>query len=494
MTGHVKMSEGWGEITQIPVKDDEGFVGIESGWFKADTGWVRIWSGGALIEFLGYPYPIPVASGWQYSTDGKTWTNVEADGDINTSGTFTGYVKAKGELSLNGYASVEEEIRTTLRKNGSSLSVSRYTPTSFVNGGKGYVCGGYQDGGPSKVVDVYSSSGTRTTGTELSYHSAYLTSFANGSKGYVCGGYTSTSYDQDTEESYFYYYLGMDVYDSSGTKTTGTSLSSSRHNLTSFVNNSKGYVCGGYNNNGTSSVVDVYNSSGTRTTGNSLSVARSSPTSFVNNSKGYVCGGSASDPSSVVDVYSSSGTRTTGTSLSTGRWGLTSFVNGSKGYVCGGYNGGTKSTVDVYDSSGNRTTGTPLSVARYYLTSFTNDGQSYVCGGYSGSVVSVVDIYDSSGNRTTGIPLNSARDLSTSFVNNSMGYVCGGYNAGTEYSTVDVYYDTYDTIYSTNIPITEGSTYTLNGESGTAEVSEVLTFDTKVTGTIKYKKGSIPSS
>ena len=82
----------------------------------------------------------------------------------------------------------------------------------------------------------------------------------------------------------------------------------------------------------------------------------------------------------------------------------------------------------------------------------------------------------------------------TSFANGNKGYVCGGYDTNdgiNHYSTVDVYYDTYETLYSAKIPITEGSTYTLNGESGTADVSKVLMFDSKVTGTIEYKKGEL---
>ena len=159
------------------------------------------------------------------------------------------------------------------------------------------------------------------------------------------------------------------------------------------------------------------------------------------------------------------------------------------------------SSVNIFDSSGNRTTGTELSVARINLTSFVNNSKGYVCGGYGdynsasgGYYKFTVDIYDIFGNRTTGTSLSQARHKLTSFANGGKGYVCGGYgNTGEMYnSTVDIYYDEEDIpTYSSDVPITEGTSYTLNGTSGIAETSEVLHFDNKVTGTVKYKDGDL---
>ncbi len=78
----------------------------------------------------------------------------------------------------------------------------------------------------------------------------------------------------------------------------------------------------------------------------------------------------------------------------------------------------------------------------------------------------------------------------TSFVNGRRGYLCGGSN-GSRLSTVDIYYDTYETTYSANIPITEGSVFNLNNQSGTATESTIMSFDEKVTGTVKYKAGAV---
>ena len=158
------------------------------------------------------------------------------------------------------------------------------------------------------------------------------------------------------------------------------------------------------------------------------------------------------------------------------------------------------SSVNIFDLSGNRTTGTELSVARNNLTSFVNNSKGYVCGGYGdynsasgGNYKFTVDIYDKFGNRTTGTSLSQARHKLTSFANGGKGYVCGGYgNTGEIYnSTVDIYYDEEIPYPIAKISITEGTSYTLNGTSGIAETSEVLHFDNKVTGTIKYKNGDL---
>ena len=489
MTLSMKLGGAWKEAQSLHVKINGEWKDVATLYSKKDGAWITVYSSGALIEFLDYPYPIPVAKGWKYSTDGSTWTNVVADGEINTSGTFTGFVKANCAITLNEYYTEYIPEQIGVRIDGEALSVAREYPTSFVNNSKGYVCGGRNNSNWGLAVDVYDSSGVRSSGTDLSVARSHSTSFANGSKGYVCGG-----------EDYSNYLSTVDVYDSSGNRTTGTSLSVGRYGSTSFANAGYGYVCGGMaSGSNNKSTVDKYDSSGTRTTGTPMSVARGLMTSFVNGSKGYICGGANKNLLNVVDVYDSSGNRTTGTSLSVARNYFTSFVNGNNGYVCGGRisDGYPCDIVDVYDSSGNRTTGTSISVTRDKLTSFATDYNGYVCGGcstYSGLEGSaVVDIYDSSGNRTTGTSLSVSKYNLTSFVNVGRGYVCGGYENTSFRSTVDVYYDIQEVLY-TKLPITEGSTYTLNGKSGVADVSKVMEFDSKVSGTIKYKAGDMSPS
>ena len=342
MALNANVASTWKELTAHGRAD--AWKDIVEGFQNVEGVWTVIYSSGALIGFSDYPYPIPVMAGWQYRVgDTGDWVKVTENGEINSSGTFTGVVKATSVLTLNEWYSEEgvEIGEENLRMDGTPLSKGRDSLTSFVNGGRGYVCGGGRE--------------------------------SSGGSGTVFGETV------------------VDIYDSSGNRTTGTSLSQARRNLTSFVNNSKGYVCGGINSsysNDLYSTVDVYDSSGNRTTGTSLSVARSNSTSFVNNSKGYVCGGVTDKEttggyySAVVDVYDSSGNRTTGNALSSPRYELTSFVNGNKGYVCGGaYGNISYKNIDVYDSSGNHTTGASLIQSSKQATSFVLDSIGYLCGG-----------------------------------------------------------------------------------------------------------------
>lgn len=583
MTLKIKKDGAWKEASSLKVKINGEWKDVSTLYSKKDGAWVTVYSSGALITFSSYPYPIPVAKGWKYSTDGVNWTTVEADGEINkpisfTTGdwafnnvsfasntafggisvsgitgstpacskiffyaddetylssypdgltlspvngtigtsssvifggntpflsasnrsitlldangnsiarwsevpdpTFTGFIKANS-ITLNEYYTEYIFEQIEVRQDGEPLSTGGSGPTSFVNANKGYVCGGSY-AGYNKTVDVYDTYGVKTYGTELSVGRYLPTSFVNNSKGYVCGGLGMSDKTYNT----------VDVYNSSGNRTTGQTLYDPRYYPTSFVNGGKGYVCGGMDsNNSVYSTVDVYDSSGNRSRGTSLYNARWSPTSFVINGNGYVCGGrNLSTRLSNVDVYNSSGNRTSGTPLGVARDDSTSFTIGENGYVCGGSTGSYSSAVDIYDSSGNRTTGISLSVARFYTTSFVNNEKGYICGGaISSGKTASVEIYDSSGNRTDGIDLSKERNSLTSFANGGRGYVCGGQNS----KIVDIYYDQSKVLYTTKLPITEGSTYTLNGESGTADVSKVMEFDSKVSGTIKYKAGDL---
>lgn len=483
MTLSMKLGGAWKEAQSLHVKIAGEWKDVSTLYSKKDGAWVTVYSSGALITFMNYPYPIPVAAGWKYSTDKTNWTTVETDGEINTNGsTFTGYVKAKS-ITLNEYYTehTPEGVDVTTV---SPISSYRDNAGAFSNSGKGYYCGGGVNS-YVKSVDVYDSDGSRTTGTSLSVARGFFTSFSNAGKGYVCGGRGSSVQSV------------VDIYDESGNRSTGTSLSVARVNLCSFVNGSKAYVCGGNNGSSNTNVVDVYDESGNLTSGTPLSAARVWSVTFVNDGTGYVCGGKdTSGKYTKVDVYDSEGVRTTGADCTSDCYSTysrtLSFAN--KGYIMGIVQGYyvPRETIDVYDSSGNKTTGTPLSVARSSMSTFPMGSKGCVCGG--GNVnqaipYTVIDIYDESGNVTVGGDLSTARYINYYFMIGSKGFICGGKvsNSYTLTETVDLIQESY----STKLPITEGSKYTLNGESGVADISKVMEFDTKVSGTIKYKKGDM---
>ena len=508
MTLHMKQDGDWKEIQSFHAKINGEWKEISELYKKENDVWVTVYSGGALLDFRNWTGPIPVSAGWKYreSTE-TTWTKVTSDGVINDSmsSSFTGYVRAKGELRLDDFYS-ERVTRSEygLQYAGTPLSSGRQHLKSFVNNNNGYVCGGseeysesYKEFVDSSTVDVYDFSGNRTTGTSLSVARRKHTCFTNSGKSYVCGGNTGRTGNNPSSI--------VDVYDSSGNRSTGTSLSVARPDATSFANNRNGYVCGGGLSGDEQSTVDVYDSSGNRTTGTSLSVGRNGHTSFRLSNKAYVCGGHRSYNDNyydTVDVYDSSGNRTTGTSLSSGRNKLESFVLSNKGYVCGGHNSDHRfptDIVDVYDTSGNRTSATPLNVSRTEHTCFTNiaENRGYICGGdaYPNGWVETdsVEYYDKNGNLSTGNPLSKARHCLTSFVLSSQrGFVCGGTEQGYYGdSTVDIRYFNYEYIYYAYVPITYGSTYTINGTSGTADYTGSLRYETKVSGTVKYKPATL---
>ena len=52
----------------------------------------------------------------------------------------------------------------------------------------------------------------------------------------------------------------------------------------------------------------------------------------------------------------------------------------------------------------------------------------------------------------------------------------------------------FKTIYSSEIPLPKGSSYILNDASETTNSSKVLSYDSKVTGTIEYKGKTVPNN
>ena len=78
MSLKAKLGDTWKETKSLHVKVNGEWKDISKLYSKKDGAWFVVFSGGgAIIEFLDYPYAIPVMKGWEYSTDGVTWTTVE---------------------------------------------------------------------------------------------------------------------------------------------------------------------------------------------------------------------------------------------------------------------------------------------------------------------------------------------------------------------------------------------------------------------------------
>ena len=85
MTLSMKLGGAWKEAQSLHVKIAGEWKDVSTLYSKKDGAWITVYSSGVLIEFADYPFSIPVAKGWKYSTDGITWTTVSADSEINTS-------------------------------------------------------------------------------------------------------------------------------------------------------------------------------------------------------------------------------------------------------------------------------------------------------------------------------------------------------------------------------------------------------------------------
>lgn len=77
MSLKAKLGDTWKEAKSLHVKVNGEWKDISKLYSKKDGAWFVVFSGGGvIIEFLDYPYAIPVMKGWEYSTDGKNWTTV----------------------------------------------------------------------------------------------------------------------------------------------------------------------------------------------------------------------------------------------------------------------------------------------------------------------------------------------------------------------------------------------------------------------------------
>lgn len=477
------------ELSSVQVKINGEWKQGDTLYAKMDGAWVIVYMSPKIIQYVNYPYRIPTMAGWQYSWDGVEWVDITYNMDLNTIGyTFTGYVKVKSELELNA-----RDIKTKgLRFDGAALIHPREYSTSVVSGDKGYVCGGrvgmtyYMD-----LVDVYDKHGTRTNGDKLSRARALMCSFHDpeNDKGYVCGG---AIYD----DSQWIAYPTVDIYDSNGIRSTGTSLSVSRYLSSSVHEYYGGYVFGGKTSSANSDVVDFYDIWGGTTTLPPMTSARyytcafgldASPNTY---QSAYVYGGVTPSgvKSKVGEKYNvANGTMTSSTYMSIGRSNLTAISFRNYVMLCGGEtDDGITSLVEKLDNEDILTTLGNMSSPRANATSFMMGGRAYICGGTDGtSALDVVDVYDENGVMTIGINLSLSREALTSFVLDDKGFVCGGISGSSHRPTVDIYKDT------NAIPVTAGSEYNLNGMVGTSDTSGTIFIDEPVTGTVKYKEGTI---
>lgn len=147
---------------------------------------------------------------------------------------------------------------------------------------------------------------------------------------------------------------------------------------------------------------------------------------------------------------------------------------------------------NYYNSVEGLTSSTPtaLSVARYSLAGASVGNYALFAGGRIGSSAysNVVDAYNASLTRSTPTPLSLAR---YSLAGASVGdhALFAGGQVGTSSSNA---VDAYSLAIKAYIPVTQGSKYKFTESSEqTASTNTTLSYNQRVTGYVKYKKGKI---
>lgn len=188
------------------------------------------------------------------------------------------------------------------------------------------------DGGRQNFVEAYSSSLTKYSPQieNTRYSASYRAATTVGDLALIAGGGYGTAGTS--------YIDVVDVYDSSLTKNSNSSLSVARHMLTATTVNNRGLFAGGTRDGDRQSVVDSFDTSATRTTISPLSQARNNAYAVTINGTALFLGGevSSSTRSSVVDAYDGSLTHTTPQPLAEGRYNHGVAVVGAFVVVAGG--------------------------------------------------------------------------------------------------------------------------------------------------------------
>lgn len=362
-------------------------------------------------------------------------SNGEAVFEVATFGTWTISADFDGELVSSEVEVIQAinydvEIKPTPTApdyvgTAAPLSVARRNLAAAAIGNYALFAGGYAKS-YSLAVDVYNSSLTRTTTTSLSQGRYSLSATIVGNYALFAGGYAAS------------YSAIVDAYNSSLTRSTANPLTKARSSLSGAHIGDYALFAGGYAGS-YSLVVDAYNNSLTRTTATSLSQARGNPSAANVGDYALFGGGvlGANTGSSVVDVYNASLTRIDGAPLSSTR-NLGAAASVGDYALFGG--GRFTNTVDSYNTSLIMSIATPLSQARGDLGAASIENYALFAGGSvaNSTYSDVVDTYNNSLTLNVATPLSQARNLPASVRLNNYALFGGGLGSSLS-DTVDVY-------------------------------------------------------
>lgn len=257
---------------------------------------------------------------------------------------------------------------------------------------------GYYEG---NNVEYYNSSLTKSTGTSLTIQTAHGAGAANNSYFFVGAG-LQTYRTQESNDETITYPTTMNKYNTSMTRSTATAVSGAhRHPCNgSTANGSYAIIAGGVSQ----TAVDYYNTSGTRSTGTALpEVKRDVWGATVGNYCIFAGGENSSGGATASAVaYNNSMTRSVPTALSAGRSDIAAATAGNYAvFYCGDLaNGYCTSQVDAYNTSLTKVTVSNASITRYGCSAASPGKQVAVffCGRADDQSVPMhlVEAYDAS--------------------------------------------------------------------------------------------------
>lgn len=380
---------------------------------------------------------------------------------------YEDFFDSLGEISKETTTTVGEALNQTASTSGPNHAI-------FAGGF------GATGAGLSRVTYFNSNLVNSTATLGAAKGSASATSISNYSL--VAGGSSNTSSTSGIST--------VDAFNSSMVRTAATDLSAGRYSLAATTINDKALFGGGVSGvSNYSANVDSYNTSLVRTTLSPLYYARGELTAASNGDYAIFAGGNGGSVTFAVDSYNTELVRTsTTTALSLPRSFLAGGTCGNFALFGGGVNAsGVQNVTDAYNNSLTRTTPTTLIAARQLLAATKlNQGLTFAGGRNNETYYNTVEYYSPTLSRISLPNLNNNKyELGGASVGNYALFY-GGRNASQSYSTVEPYLQSINT----NILITQGSSYALNGATETIATSNIkLTFTTLVNGYVKIKPG-----
>ena len=469
---------------------------MDKAFAKINGSWVQVGGSGStkIVTYSNYQHPIPVMAGWEYraSTD-DAWTVVTDNGTINQSGTFTGKVKVTSSLKLQSYYNTKDDLSMTTASPMVGKGGLGHLG-QFVIKDRGFF---YSRTYRYKCLNAYDKSGYKlfastTTGGGISGPCVLI-----GEKAVVAGGTNSSSGQYGSNKILMYDYEGVET-TAPGTIHAGVT------NPAGFGLNNKAYICGGYASSTYYDNVSVIDINGNVTVGTPLNDGFSTPFAFSLGDYGYVFDTWDTDN---VNIYDKNGNRTIRKTPVVDLPSVTEpyremdCIFEDKYYLYSG------SYVHTFDLNGNASQfnniqanrGGALVAKDDHIYCFGGDQQSASGQSYAPFYDTIV-IIDSVGNMTFGDTKLSTTMTGVAALILPTGeiYVYGAYTSELEpedsYDCVinPTLVHKFDTVYTTYLPITSGSTYALNGEVVTTDVSGTISITSdKMTGMVEYTEGTI---